>query len=236
MAAYVTYTDAALDGQAATTRVVERVFASQAAADTRAGEVGGVSAYRGAVPDVVDVGDLISTATGALVAASAPTEAEALTAAWRERLHAAWRQYAAGGPHPATGRQGWWASMPDGVAASTAVDRRMFAQVALGDLIASGAYAPSVGAAIRATALEHIESVLLGDGAAMYAPRAGHAGGTGGVERHGPRRGQRPLLRRHRRRDAADAHRGRRSHRGRRRRRPRRLQPRLIHAEVGDTP
>ena len=59
--------------------------------------------------------------------------------------------------------------MPNGVAASTAVDRRIFAQVALGDLIASGAYAPSVGAAIRATALEHIESVLLGDGAAMYA-------------------------------------------------------------------
>ena len=169
MAAYVTYTDAALDGQAATTRVVERVFASQAAADTRAGEVGGVSAHQGAVSDAVDVGDLISTATGALVAAAAPTEAAALTAAWRERLHAAWRQYAAGGPHPATGRQGWWASMPDGVAATTAVDRRMFAQVALGDLIASGAYAPSVGAAIRATALEHIESVLLGDGAAMYA-------------------------------------------------------------------
>lgn len=168
MAAYVTYTDAALDGQAATTRVVERVHQTQAAADTRAGEVSGVSAHRGAVSDAVDVGDLISTATGALVAAAAPTEAAALTAAWRERLHAAWRQYAAGGPHPATGRQGWWASMPDGVAATTAVDRRMFAQVALGDLIASRAYAPGVGAAIRATALEHIESVLLGDGAAMY--------------------------------------------------------------------
>ena len=175
MAAYVTYTDTALDGQAATTRVVERVHQTQAAADTRAGEVGGVSAYQGAVSDAADVGDLISTATGALVAAAAPSEAAALTAAWRARLHAAWRQYAAGGPHPATGRQGWWASMPDGVAATTAVDRRMLHLVALGDLIAAGAYAAGVGAAIRTAALEHLESTLLGDGAAMYARVQGSA-------------------------------------------------------------
>ena len=169
MAAYVTYADVAVDGQAANVRAIERVHRTQAAADTRAGEVGGVSAHRGAVSDAADVGDLFDTASGALVAPAAPAEAAALTAAWRERLHAAWRQYAAGGPHPATGRQGWWSSMPSGAAAATAVDRRMFHQAALGDLVASGTYGAGVGASIRTAALERIESTLLGDGAAMYA-------------------------------------------------------------------
>ena len=169
MTAYVTYTDTAPGGQGANVRVVERVHGTQGAADTRAGEVGGVSAYPGAVSDAADVGDLLDTGTGVLVEPAALAEAAASTAAWRERLHAAWRQYAAGGPHPATGRQGWWSSMPNGVAATTAVDRRMLQQAALGDLIASGAYAAGVGAAIRTAALEHIESILLGDGAAMYA-------------------------------------------------------------------
>ncbi len=176
MAAYVTYADVAIGGQGADVRVVERVHGTQGAADTRAGDVTGVSAYPGAVSDAADVGDLIDTGTGAIVEPAARSEAVAFAATWRERLHAAWRQYAAGGPHPASGRQGWWSSMPNGSTATTAVDRRMFHQAALGDVVASSAYAAGVEAAIRTAALERIESTLLGDGAAMYA-RVQAAGG-----------------------------------------------------------
>ena len=62
MAAYVTYTTAAVAGLDATRRVVERVHRTQAAADARAVALAGVTAHRGAVSDEVDVGWWITIA------------------------------------------------------------------------------------------------------------------------------------------------------------------------------
>ena len=93
MAAYVTYTTAAVAGLDATRRVVERVHRTQAAADARATATAGVSAYQGAVSDDVDVGWWLAVSgDGAgIVSAVAPALAAdtARRRAAARQLHAA---------------------------------------------------------------------------------------------------------------------------------------------------
>lgn len=154
MAVYVSYVDSAPGGQAAAARVIERVHRSQALANAR-GAVPGVTAHVGGVDDDADVGDLLDTSNGTLVAWVAPAPDAAQQAAWRLRLHDAWRAWHDASGRPATAWQNWWASVHDATA-TTAVDRWAYSQIALGDVIAGGGVAALVTTVQRAAAIAHI--------------------------------------------------------------------------------
>ena len=156
MAAFVVYWDAAPAGQDADARVVAAVYRSQALANAAAG----------AVADEVDVGSLIHSGTGVVLAWAAPTAAAARLAAWRLRLHLAWRAYVDG--RPATARQDWWPEIAGSRDALTATDRWAYAQTALGDVVASGGVAALNTTAKRETAIAHIEQALSTLGRTWY--------------------------------------------------------------------
>ena len=165
MAAFVTYFDGAPDGQGADARVVAGVHRTQALANA-AGGTAGVTAYDGAVADEVDVGSLINSGTGVVLAWAAPNANAARVAAWRLRLHRAWRAYVAG--PSATARQDWWPEIAGSRAALTATDRWAYAQIALGDVIASGGVATLNTSAKREAAVAHIEDAIAKLGRTWY--------------------------------------------------------------------
>lgn len=180
MSAYVTYLDAAVAGEPGTVRRIERVHPTQAAATARAAAVTGVSAYAGDAGDAADVGGLIDTATGRLADPTRSAAAAALTAAWRARLHAAWRIWV--DPTRPSSRQAWWPefSAAAGAAALKATDRWAWHQIALGDAIASRAYgAGTVTDTARETAIAHVETVLSTLGETWYRVMLGDATARG---------------------------------------------------------
>lgn len=173
MAVHVTYFTAAVAGQPAAARVIERVHRTQALADARAA-ADGVAAYAGAVDDNADVGGLIDTGTGAVLAWARASAAAARTAAWRQRLHAAWRQYNDSSGLPATARQEWWPRIDGSGEALTATDRWCYIQVALGDLLAVGNLGGLNTVAKREAALAHIEAAVGGLGKTWYGVMSGN--------------------------------------------------------------
>ena len=179
MSAWVTYLDAPPAGEGAAVRRIERVHRSQADADSRAAATAGVSAYAGDVGDGADVDALLDTSTGRLVAPTRPSAAAALTAAWRARLHAAWRTYV--DPSRPTSRQEWWPvfSGAAGTAALQATDVWAWHQIALGDAIAARVYGAGATDAARETAIAHIVAVLSTLGETWYRVMLGDATARG---------------------------------------------------------
>lgn len=167
MAAYVAYWDAAPAGQGADARIVASVHRDQAGANA-AGLAAGVAAYAGAVADEVDVGALIDSGTGAVLAWAEPAAADARAAAWRLRLHDAWRAYLDSDGRPATARQEWWPQIAGSRDALTATDRWAYSQIALGDVIAGGGVATLDTTAKREAAVAHIEQAIATLGLTWY--------------------------------------------------------------------
>lgn len=178
MAAYVAYFDGAPPGQGADARIVASVHRSQALANA-AGGAAGVSAHAGAVADEVDVGSLIDSGTGAVLAWADPAAAAAQAAAWRLRLHRAWRAYVDGSGRPATARQDWWPEIAGDRAALTATDRWAYSQIALGDVIAGGGVAALGTTALREAAIAHIETAISTLGRVWYGVMRGDAAKRG---------------------------------------------------------
>ena len=167
MAAYVTYWDGAVAGQGADARVVAAVHATQALADA-AGRAADVSAYVGAVADEVDVGSLVHSGTGVVLAWAADAADARQLEAWRMRLHRAWRAYVDGAGRPATARQDWWPEISGSRVALTATDRWAYSQIALGDVIAAGGVAALATTAQREAAIAHIETAVTTLGRVWY--------------------------------------------------------------------
>ena len=173
--AYVTYYHARPAGlpAASTLRRVAAVFATAPEAAARA--AANVVETNVAVPvsDDVDVGWWIQTAAGATlgaVSAALPegtvSAAAARTAAWRRRLHDAWRAYVAGDPSSA--RQDWWPRVSGSAQALVATDRWAFSQIALGDVIAGGGVATLNSTPLREGAVAHIETAISTLGRTWY--------------------------------------------------------------------
>ena len=172
---YVTYWHTRPPGlpAASTLRRVATVWATQAEADAQATAQPLETAINVAVSDDVDVGWWIETAAGASLGTAtaalpdaAIPAADALAAAWRRRLHAAWRAYAAG--DPATARQDWWPRISGSDAALVATDRWAYSQIALGDVIAGGGVAALATTAQREAAIRHVESAIATLGRTWY--------------------------------------------------------------------
>lgn len=173
--AYVTYWHGrqTMLPAASTLRVVAAVFATQAEADARAGAETFETNFTGAVSDDVDVGWWLETAGGSrgTVTAALPADAipaaDADAAAWRLRLHLAWRAYVAG--NPATARQDWWPRIVGSDDALIATDRWAYAQIALGDVIAGGGVAALGTRVLREAAISHVETAISTLGRTWYA-------------------------------------------------------------------
>ena len=166
--AFATYWTARPGELAAATAVrrVATVHETQALANARAAAEAGETAYAGAVSDDADPGWwLVASGPGAGTATATPP-ADALPAggaalaAWRRRLHAAWRRYCDGARNPSSARQDWWPRISGGDQALVATDRWAYSQIALGDVIASGGVAALGTAALREAAVAHVETAI----------------------------------------------------------------------------
>ena len=191
--AFVTYWTARPAGLAAasTVRRIATVHETQALANARAAAAGRVlidnvdspaeTAYVGAVSDDADPGWWLVASGAGAGAATATPPADALPAggaelaAWRRRLHAAWRLYCDSAGHPATARQGWWSRIAGSDQALVATDRWAYSQIALGDVIASGGVAALGTAVLREAAVAHVETAISTLGRFWYGVMAGNA-------------------------------------------------------------
>ena len=172
-------------------RVVARVYKTAIEATARAnavladgGNVAPETAYTThMVDDDVDVGWWLNISNGAVsetLPAGAFTDDQAAAAAWRLRLHNAWRAYVAG--DPSTARQGWWPSVRTVGSNETAqdaliaTDRWAYAQIALGAVIASGTLNSRTGLTtptLREAAVAQIETAITTAGLTWYGVMVG---------------------------------------------------------------
>lgn len=181
--AFATYWTSRPAGLAAasTVRRIATVHETQALANARAAAEAAETAYVGAVSDDADPGWWLVASGAGAGAATATLPADALPAggadlaAWRRRLHAAWRLYCDSAGNPATARQGWWSRIAGDDQALVATDRWAYAQIALGDVIASGGVAALATTAQREAVIAHLETSVATLGRVWYGVMSGDA-------------------------------------------------------------